>query len=89
VNEIILTDDDAAVQRRIPLPAEVADVLGSRGLEGIAVTGTGPREHVFVALQSPLSSDPPGITRIGRYHAASGTWTWYGYPLDAGSNVGL
>ena len=31
----------AAVQRRIPLPADVAAGLGSRGLEGVAVTGTG------------------------------------------------
>lgn len=88
-NEILLLDDRAAVQRRIPLPAEVGAGLGGNGLEGIAVTGSGRRERVFVALQRPLSSDPTGVARIGRYDVASGTWSWYGYRLDAGSGVGL
>ena len=53
------------------------------------MTGTGRNEEVISALQSPLSTDPTGITRIGRYTVATGTWTWYGYRLDAGSSVGL
>ena len=53
------------------------------------MTGSGPSEELFVALQGPLSSDPAGVTRIGRYQVATGTWTWFGYRLDAGSNVGL
>ena len=88
-NVLLLLDRQAAVQRRVPLPADVAAGLGSRGLEGIAVTGTGRSEQVYVALQSPLTTDPPGIARIGRYTVATGVWTWYGYPLDAGSTVGL
>ncbi|HEY5846839.1 MAG TPA: esterase-like activity of phytase family protein [Microlunatus sp.] len=88
-NQILLLNADAAVQRRIALPAEISAGLGSRGLEGIAVTGSGPSEELFVALQGPLSSDPAGVTRIGRYQVATGTWTWFGYRLDAGSNVGL
>jgi len=88
-NEILLLDANARVQRRVPLPADVAARLGSRGLEGIAVTGSGAREKVFVALQSPLTGDPTGVTRIGRYTVSTGRWTWYGYRLDAGSTVGL
>ena len=88
-NEILLLDRDAAVQRRIPLPADVSAGLGSRGLEGIAVTGSGRAEQVFVALQGPLTSDPTGVARIGRYQVATGVWTWYGYRLETGSGVGL
>lgn len=88
-NELLLLDDRAAVRRRVPLPAEVAAGLAGRGLEGVAVTGRGRSEQVVVALQSPLAGDPAGVARIGRYQVATGTWTWFGYPLSAGSNVGL
>jgi len=88
-NEILLLDSRARVQRRVPLPAGVSAGLGSRGLEGIAVTGSGRTEQVVVALQGPLSTDPAGVTRIGRYQVATGTWSWYGYRLAAGSSVGL
>jgi len=87
-NEILLLDGNAAVQRRISLPVEVTNALGSNGLEGITATGFGRTEQVYVALQRPLTSEP-GVARIGRYEVSSGAWSWYGYPLEAGSGVGL
>ena len=88
-NELLLLDPNAAVQRRVSLPADVSAGLATRGLEGITVTGSGENEQVFVALQSPLTGDPGGVARIGRYQVATGNWAWFGYPLDAGSTVGL
>jgi hypothetical protein len=87
-NEILLLDRTAAVQRRIPLPADVTAALGSNGLEGITATIGRRGEQVFVALQRPLTTEP-GVARIGRYDVTSGAWTWYGYPLDDGSGIGL
>ncbi len=87
-NQILLLDRSAAVQRRISLPPEVTARIGSRGLEGIATTGSGAGEQVFVAVQGALTTDP-GVTLIGRYGVANGTWSWYSYRLEAGSNVGL
>ena len=88
-NEILRLDSTAAVRQRIALSADVAAGLGSRGLEGIAVTGRGDNEQILVVLQSPLTGDPSGVTRIGRYKMSSQTWTWYGYRLDVGSSIGL
>lgn len=88
-NELLLLDRRARVQRRVPLPAAVSAALGGRGLEGVAVTGSGAREQVTVALQGPVAGDPAGTTRIGRYRVADGRWTWFAYPLDSGSRVGL
>ena len=88
-NELLLLDARAEILRRVPLPTDVAGRLAGRGLEGVAVTGSGRSEQVVVALQSPLVGDPAGVTRIGRYQVATGTWSWFGYPLSAGSNVGL
>jgi hypothetical protein len=87
-NEILLLDRNAAVQQRIPLPPDVAAGLGSNGLEGITANSSGQSEQVFVALQRALTTEP-GLARIGRYDVASGVWTWYGYPLDTGSGIGL
>ena len=57
-----------------------------------------------MVLQSPLTpdqtdptspndpavvADPADVARIGRYQVATGDWSWYGYPLDQGSMVGL
>ena len=88
-NQLLRLDPSGAIQQRIAVPADITAGLTSRGLEGVTVTGTGRNEQVIVALQSPLSTDPAGITRIGRYTVATGTWSWYGYRLDAGSSVGL
>jgi len=88
-NELLLLDARAEVRRRVPLPADVAAGLAGRGLEGVAVTGAGRSEQVVVALQSPRTGDPAGVTRIGRYQVATQTWSWFGYPLSAGSSVGL
>ncbi|HEV7708783.1 MAG TPA: esterase-like activity of phytase family protein, partial [Asanoa sp.] len=91
-NLIVRLDAKGAVQEEIPLPADVAANATSNGFEGVAVTGVGNGEQVWVAVQRELKGDPKGIVRIGRYSVADKTWAWLGYQLDAapaGAWIGL
>jgi hypothetical protein len=72
---LVRLDARGAVQREIPLPAEVAAAVTANGLEGIAVLGS----DVWVAVQRPLKGET--TARIGRYR--DGAWSWLAYPLDA------
>lgn len=78
-NELINVATDGSIKDRIALPAEITAELGGQGLEGVAVDG----DHVWVALQRELKSDPPGVARIGRYDPADKSWQWFGYQLDS------
>ncbi|CQD07839.1 secreted protein [Mycolicibacterium conceptionense] len=62
-NQIVYVAADGHIEKRVPLPKDIAAQLGSQGLEGVAVDG----DAVWVALQRELKSDPKGIVRIGRY----------------------
>lgn len=83
-NELINVATDGSIEDRVALPAEIAAELGGQGLEGVAVDG----DHVWVALQRELKSDPKGVVRIGRYNPADKSWQWFGYPLDATATEG-
>ncbi|WP_217991180.1 esterase-like activity of phytase family protein [Mobilicoccus massiliensis] len=103
-NKLVRVDRSGRVLREVALPVEVTRHIGKWGLEGVSATGSGGaggEEVVTVALQRPLFTDPDkatglvdgqgaggGLARIGRYHVASGTWTWYGYPLEKTSAQG-
>jgi LPXTG-motif cell wall-anchored protein len=90
-NKVVRIDAAGAVQQEISLPAEVTGKLAGNGLEGIAVTGSGATETVWVALQRELTGET-GTVRIGRYRVAEADWSWLGYQLDAaptGAWVGL
>jgi hypothetical protein len=91
-NLIVRLDAKGAVREEIPLPADVAANVTSNGFEGVAITGEGDTEQVWVAVQRELKGDPKGTVRIGRYSIADKTWAWLGYQLDAapaGAWVGL
>jgi len=77
-NALVRVAADGAISERIALPADIADALGSQGLEGVAVDG----DTVWVALQRELSTDPAGVARIGKYTGETGEWQWYGYQLE-------
>jgi hypothetical protein len=90
----VLADGAVAPGGEIPLPPEVAALKRSNGFEGVAVTGAGPAEQVYVAFQREWTDDPAGQVRIGRYTPATGDWRFFYYPLDpvaspAGGFVGL
>lgn len=77
-NELVYVDGTGKIEKRVPLPKDVAAQLGSQGFEGVAVDGN----SVWVALQRELKSDPKGVARIGRYTPDGDTWDWFGYQLD-------
>ncbi|MCM0619983.1 esterase-like activity of phytase family protein [Nocardioides bruguierae] len=79
-NRLVRINRHGLVQQRVHLPAEVAAGLGTWGLEGVAVTGSGDDETLYVALQRPLTGED--VARIGRYDVATRAWTWFGYPLE-------
>lgn len=78
-NELVAVGSDGVITDRIALPDDIAAGLGSQGLEGVAVDGD---DTVWVALQRELTTDEPGVVRIGKYTPSSGSWEWYGYQLD-------
>jgi len=81
-NELLRISDTGDVVQRVALPAEIAAGITTNGLEGVTLQpGDGP-EVVWVALQVPVTGDPAGVTRLGRYDVAAGTWSWLGYQLE-------
>ncbi len=93
-NVIVKVDANGVVQSEIPLPAALVAGATSNGLEGVAVTGVGTTQYVYVAIQRPWASDPANTVKIGRYEVATGAWTFVQYALDvmtlpAGAVIGL
>jgi Esterase-like activity of phytase/Bacterial Ig-like domain (group 3) len=90
-NEIVRTNAYGAVVERVGLPADVTAGLSKWGVEGVTTIVDDEGEHVWVALQRGLTSDPGGLggtARLGRYDAVDGTWTWFAYPLSTTSVAG-
>lgn len=87
-NKVLRLDATGQVVETVALPADIAAVTGSNGIEGVtAITDTGG-EHVFVAMQrSAPAQGTPTLTRIGRYDVADQTWSWYGYTLEERSTA--
>lgn len=77
-NQVVYVAADGRIEKRVPLPKDIAAQLGSQGFEGVAVDG----DAVWVALQRELKSDPKGVVRIGRYTPAGDKWEWFGYQLE-------
>jgi Esterase-like activity of phytase len=83
-NQLVYVAADGAIEKRVPLPDDVAAGLGGHGLEGVAADG----DSVWVAVQRELKSDPKGEVRIGRYTPDGDKWEWFGYQLDAAQAEG-
>jgi hypothetical protein len=95
-NLLVLVEADGTIPAggEIPLPPAVAALKRNNGFEGVAVTGAGATEQVYVAFQREWADDPARHVRIGRYTPATGEWRFFHYPLDAvespaGGFVGL
>jgi len=83
---------DGTVEEEITLPAAIADHAARFGFEGVAVTGRGVDETIWIAVQREWKDDPKGLTKILSYKPASKTWGVLHYPLTAakaGSWMGL
>jgi hypothetical protein len=81
-NLVVEVKADGTVVQEIPLPAAVAALKRSNGFEGVAVTGAGPTEQVYLAFQREWMNDPVGHVRIGRYTPSTNTWDFFYYQLD-------
>lgn len=82
-NLLVEAAPNGAVLREVRLPAEVDALQTSNGYEGVAVTGAGAAEKVYVAFQREWKNDPAGRVRIGEFTPSSGAWRFFYYPLDA------
>lgn len=71
------------VEEEILLPEALAQHAVRFGLEGVAVTGTGADETVWLAVQREWKDDPKGKTKILSYKPATKEWGVFHYPLSA------
>jgi hypothetical protein len=91
-NRLLEVDPTGRIVRTIGLPPSIAERMGKKGLEGVALDRTATGTRLAVAFQAPLDDDPPDCTRIGLVDPATGTWSFFLYPLDrngAGDLTGL
>ena len=82
-NLLIHVSANGEVLQEVALPEDVAAKEKKHGFEGVAVTGSGANEKVYVAFQRAWVDDPADRARIGVYTPADGSWAFYYYPLDA------
>ncbi|MGV9798755.1 esterase-like activity of phytase family protein [Mycobacterium sp. NPDC003449] len=78
-NQLVYVAADGTIEKRVPVPGDIAAGLGGQGLEGVAVDG----DSVWVAVQRELKGDPKGVVRLGRYTPEGDRWEWFGYQLDS------
>jgi hypothetical protein len=82
---------DGAILEEIPLPEAVKARATRFGYEGVAVTGEGAEERVWLALQREWKDDPKGLVKIAVYTPGSKAWGFLHYPIEAAERgwVGL
>ncbi len=73
---------DGRVEEEILLPEEIAKHAVRFGFEGVAVTGSGADETVWLAVQREWKDDPKGFAKILSYTPATKAWGVLRYPLD-------
>ncbi|WP_101049206.1 esterase-like activity of phytase family protein [Macromonas nakdongensis] len=78
---LVRVDAQGAVQETVKLPEVLRRAAVRFGLEGVAVTGEGRDETVWLAVQREWKDDPKGHAKILRYQPATGAWGVYHYPL--------
>jgi hypothetical protein len=81
-SQLLRVSAAGAIEQTIALPEALGATLTRFGFEGVAVTGEGAEETVWIAVQREGRDDPRGRTRILRYHVATGAWGVLHYPLD-------
>lgn len=80
---LLRVGSDGTVEDEIFLPDDIARHGVRFGFEGVAVTGSGADETVWLAVQREWKDDPKGMAKILSYAPATKTWGVYRYPLDA------
>ncbi|KPF70671.1 alkaline phosphatase [Bosea sp. AAP35] len=71
------------VEEEIMLPEELAKQATRFGFEGVAVTGSGAEETIWLAVQREWKDDPKGKAKILAYKPVTKSWGVLHYPLTA------
>ena len=87
-NLLLRVSSTGEIEEEIALPDSIRGAATRFGYEGVAVTGNGSEETVWLAMQREWKDDPKGLVKIGAYKPASRTWRFFHYPLEALSGEG-
>lgn len=82
-NLLLRVSAKGEVEEEIALPEEFAAKAGNQGYEGVAVTGSGQDETVWIAVQREWKDDPKGKVKILAYKPSTKSWGILYYPLTA------
>ena len=90
-SSLIRVNAAGEVQQVVPLPDVLAAQANRFGFEGLAITGSGADQTLWIAVQREWKDDPKGFVRLLAYSPATGGWGQVRYPLDAAGTgwVGL
>lgn len=80
---LVKVDAAGAIVEEVALPEALQKVASRFGFEGVAVTGSGADETVWLAVQREWKDDPAGKVKILTYRPADRHWGVVHYPLDA------
>lgn len=81
-NLLLRVGADGAITEEIALPEAAAAQATRYGYEGVAVTGAGADETVWIAVQREWKDDPKGFVKLLAYKPAAKSWGYVRYPLD-------
>lgn len=82
-NLLLRVSAKGEVEEEILLPEELARQASRFGFEGVAVTGSGADETVWIAVQREWKDDPKGKAKILSYRPSTKSWGALHYPLTA------
>ncbi|MGW9332471.1 esterase-like activity of phytase family protein [Bosea sp. NPDC055594] len=82
-NILLRVSAKGEVEEEIFLPEALEKQATRFGFEGVAVTGTGADETVWLAVQREWKDDPKGKAKILSYRPADKSWGVLHYPLSA------
>ncbi|GAB4067521.1 esterase-like activity of phytase family protein [Ancylobacter sonchi] len=81
-NLLIRVNADGSIAEEIALPEALAGQATRYGFEGVAVTGTGADETVWVGVQREWKDDPKGFVKLIAYKPAAKSFGYVHYPLE-------
>jgi len=81
-NALIQLSAEGAIVEEIALPEALAAQATRFGFEGVAVTGTGADETVWIAVQREWKDDKKGCTKLLAYKPSVKSWGYVNYPLE-------
>ena len=90
-SQLVRVNAKGSVEEIIELPDALKAQATRYGFEGVAVTGSGASETIWLAVQREWKDDAKGMTKILAYKPATKGWGAVYYPLEKveGGWVGL